>query len=43
MTQLTIQNPATGETITSVPADDAASVSIKASAARAAHLTAGAT
>ena len=34
MTQLTIRNPATGETITDVPADDAASVAHKARRAR---------
>ncbi len=37
MTTLTIQNPATGQTVITLPADDAASVSIKAAAARAAQ------
>ncbi|MEO8546711.1 MAG: aldehyde dehydrogenase family protein, partial [Burkholderiaceae bacterium] len=37
MNMLTITNPATGETITQLPADDAASVAAKASAARAAQ------
>lgn len=37
MSTLTISNPATGETITTLPADDAASVAAKAQAARAAQ------
>ncbi|AMO23148.1 aldehyde dehydrogenase family protein [Ramlibacter solisilvae] len=37
MTSLSIQNPATGETIAELPADDAASVQRKAEAARAAQ------
>ncbi len=37
MTTLAIYNPATGELITTLPADDAASVAAKASAARAAQ------
>ena len=37
MPQLEIHNPATGAMITTVPADDAASVAAKAAAARAAQ------
>ncbi len=37
MTQLTVTNPATGDKITDLPADDAASVAAKAAAARAAQ------
>jgi acyl-CoA reductase-like NAD-dependent aldehyde dehydrogenase len=37
MSQLSIHNPATGELITTLPADDAASVAAKAQAARAAQ------
>ena len=37
MNTLTIHNPATGERITTLPADDAASVAAKATAARAAQ------
>ncbi|MBI2769216.1 MAG: aldehyde dehydrogenase family protein [Burkholderiales bacterium] len=37
MTQLSIHNPATGATLTTVPADDAASVAAKAAQARAAQ------
>lgn len=38
MTNLSIHNPATGELIISLPADDASSVSVKAAAARAAQV-----
>ena len=37
MTELAIHNPATGDHISTVPADDAASVAVKAARARAAH------
>jgi len=43
MTQLSIFNPATGDSIASLPADDAGTVAAKASAARAAQAKWGAT